>query len=57
MIIKYKASHNVAQITFDEFVSLMKNILPKENMLSGFFYDSKKLTNMIGMRVEKKMSQ
>lgn len=38
-LLNIKTSHDVAQITFDDFVCAMKNVLPRENKLLGSFYD------------------
>ena len=48
-----KTSHNVLQIAFDEFASILKSVLPSQNKMSGSFYDAKKLMKKLGMGVEK----
>lgn len=38
---------------FDKFIFVMKSVLPRQNKLLGSFYDSKKQTKKLGMRLEK----
>lgn len=50
MLLNIKRRHNITQTIFNEFVSIMKSVLPRENKLKGSFYDSKKLMKKLRMR-------
>ena len=52
-LLNIKTSSNVSQATFDQFVAVLKSVLPKDNKLPGSFYEAKKLTKKLGMRMEK----
>lgn len=52
-LLNINTTHNVAQTTFDGYFFVMKSVFPRENKLSGSFYNSKKLSKKLGMRVEK----
>ena len=52
-LLNIKTSSNVSQTTFDQFVALMKSVLPKDNKLPGSCYEAKKYTKKVGMRMEK----
>lgn len=52
-LLNIKLSHNVAQITLDLFVYVMKNVSSREKTLPSCFYYTKILMKKLGMWVEK----
>ena len=44
MLLIIKTSYNVTRTVYDEFVSVIKYVLPRDNQLPSSFYELKKLT-------------
>ena len=52
-MLNIKADHHLSERAFDAIAKLMKEIVPKENLIAESFYETKRMVRGLGLPVEK----
>ena len=52
-MLNIKAEHHLSECAFDAIAKLMKEVVPKENLIAESFYETKRLVRGLGLPVEK----
>ena len=52
-LLNIKTKHNVLENCLNSFVEIMRETLPRDNIMPSDFYDMKKLVDNLGLPVEK----
>ncbi|XP_056163103.1 uncharacterized protein LOC130136788 [Syzygium oleosum] len=52
-LLNIKAEHNVSENCFNSFVEVMRETMPRDNIMPSDFYDMKKLVDNLGLPVER----
>ena len=48
-----KAEHHLSERAFDAIAKLMKEVVPKNNLIAESFYETKRMVQGLGLPVEK----